>query len=114
MLAQSTADNVNPDERRILKTPSPEEATVVPNHTNQLLDKVEELLIENRALDSALEAVKRLLPPEAQEKVRSHIEAMKSDSMLGELVHRRFTQYRSQSLDVSFSQLLEQDLKKKV
>lgn len=83
----------------------------MPNHTNQLLDKVEELLIENRALGSALEVVKRLLPPAAQEKVRAHIEEIKSDPTLRELERRRFAQYRDQS-ESAFSQLLEEDFKK--
>jgi hypothetical protein len=62
-----------------LQTGKPEQAAPAPNHTNQLLDKVEELFIENSALTSALEVVKRLLLPEAQDKVRSHIKGMKSD-----------------------------------
>ena len=86
----------------------------MPNHNDQLLDKVEELLIENSALDTALEVVKRLLPPDAQEKVRSHVEEIKSDPTLRELVHRRFAQYRDQSLESTFSQLLQDDLKKRL
>ena len=83
----------------------------MPNHTNQLLDKVVDLLIENHALDSALQAVKRLLPLEAQMKIRSHIEEIKSDPTLRELVRRRFAQYRDQP-ENPFSQLLEEDFKK--
>ncbi len=64
----------------------------MPNHTNQLLDKVEELLIENRTLGSALEVVKCLLPPADQERVRSQVEEIKSDPTLGELVRRRFAE----------------------
>ncbi len=86
----------------------------MPNHTNQLLDRVEELLVENSALDTALEVVKRFLPPEAQEKVRSHIEDMKSDPTLRELVRRRFAEYRDQSLESRVSLPLKEDLNKGV
>jgi hypothetical protein len=86
----------------------------VPNYTNQLLDKVEALLIENCALDTALEVVMRLMPSEAREKVRSHIDDIKSDSTLRKLVRRRFAEYRDQSLESSPSQLLEDDLAKGV
>lgn len=95
-----------------LQINKPQPTTLAPNHTNQLLDRVEELLIENSALNTALEAVKRLLPPEAQEKVRSHIEDMRSDPTLREMVRRRFAQYKDPSLEGSVSELLELDLKK--
>jgi hypothetical protein len=103
-------NTANPVERASLVSVTLREP--VPNHSNQLLDRVEELLVENSALDTALEVVKRFLPPEAREKVRSHIEDMKSDPTLRELVHRRFLQYRDQSLGSTFSQLLREDLKK--
>jgi len=95
-----------------LQTDKPEQTTRSPNHTNQLLNRIEELLIENSALTTALEVVKRLLPPEAQEKIRSHIEDMRSDPALRELVRRRFAQHKDPSLDGSVSELLEQDLKR--
>ncbi len=95
-----------------LQTDKPEQTTPTPNYTNQLLNRVEEFLIENSALTTALEVVERLLPPEAQEKVRSHIEDMRSDPALRDLVSRRFAQYRDPSVEGSVSELLEQDLAK--
>ncbi|SRR6266516_2571170 len=86
----------------------------MPNHTNQLLDKVEELLIENRALASALEVVKRFLPPPAHEKVRLHIEEMTSDPTLRELVRRRFVQFRDPTPESGFSQRLQEEFEKGV
>lgn len=85
-----------------------------PTYSNQLLDTIEGLLIENKALTTVLEAVQRLLPPDAQEKVRSHIEGMKSDRTLRESFRRRFAEYRDPSNEGSVSELLEQDLKRGV
>jgi hypothetical protein len=87
---------------------------VLPNHTNQLLYRIEELLIENSALDSALKVVNRYLPPDAQEKVRSDIEDFTSDSTLRELVRRRFADYKNQSPDNPTSPLLNEDLRRPV
>ena len=84
----------------------------MPNHTNQLLDAVEHLLIENSALTTALDAVKRLLPAGAQDKIRSHIEEMRSDPTLRDLVHREFAQFRSPSLEGSVSESLKWQLEK--
>jgi len=95
-----------------LHTDQPEETTPTPDYTNQLLNRIEDLLIENSALTTALEVVKRLLPPEAQEKVMSHIEGLKSDPAFRRLVHRRFAQYRDLPLESAVSKLIEQDLAK--
>ena len=111
-LGSVSRESVNMSAHSLLQTDKPEQTTPAPNYTNQLLNRVEELLIENSALTTALEVVKRLLPPEAQEKVRSHIEDMRSDPALRDLVRRRFAQYRNPSREDSVSERLEQDLAK--
>jgi len=104
MLLPRATDNLTPcDSERVASAP---------NHTNQLLDKVEDLLIENSALTDALAAVQRLLPPEAEEKVRSHIEGLKSDPAFRALMRRRFAQHRDLPLEGAVSKLIEQDLAK--
>jgi hypothetical protein len=114
MLAQSATDNRKLNDRPVLRTLSPEQATRAINHTNQLLDRVEELLIDNSALTTALDAVKRLLPPEAQDMIRSHIDGMRSDPALRELTRREFACFRDPSFEGCVSELLEQHLKRAV
>jgi len=94
-----------------IRTENSVKATLGPNHTDQLLDKIEDLLIENTALTTALEAVKRFLPPEAQEKIQSDVEGMRSNPTLHEFLRHRFAEYRSLSVEGNASELLEQDLK---
>lgn len=103
------ADRTTCDQPK-LRTPGTEQAITSENHTNQLLDAVEDLLIENSALTTALDAVKRLLPPEAQDRIRSHIEDMGSDPTLRELVRREFAQFRSPSLEGCVSEPLQRHL----
>lgn len=105
MLVPGATDN--------LTSSDSQQAAPAPNHTNQLLDKVEDLLIENSALTAALAAVQRLLPPEAQEKVRSYVESLKSDPAFRGLLRRRFSPYRDLPLECAVSKLLEEDLAKR-
>jgi hypothetical protein len=80
--------------------------------TNQLIDQLEELLIENKALEAALGVVKQFIPQAAQQRVEATLRQIKSDAKIREVVHRGLAQYRDQSLESTVEQIVKRDLKK--
>ena len=78
-----------------------------PDLVNELFEALADLLVENRALDAALEVAKQHLPSPAQERIRAYVDSLKSDPILREAARRRFDEFRGQSLDDTVQKLLQ-------
>jgi len=77
------------------------------NLTNELLGALADLLVENRALTSALDVVKEYLPAQAHERLRVHVETIKADPALRAAVADRFAQFRGQQVENILPELLK-------
>ncbi|MFZ0913842.1 MAG: hypothetical protein WBQ76_07125 [Candidatus Korobacteraceae bacterium] len=75
--------------------------------TDELLDALTDMLVENRALRNALEEVKQYLPAEAHRALLAEVDHLKSDAVLREAVACRFAQFRGQSIDEILPGLLK-------
>ena len=78
-----------------------------PKLTNRLLDNIEDLLIENRAYATAFDLVEQFLPKLAVERLRAHVEAMKSNLEVRRTVRETFAPFRDQGIDDSLEALLQ-------
>ena len=78
-----------------------------PTLVNELLDAIEELFIENRALWSSLKVMERFIPAHARGRIDLVVSAAKSDSTIRETVHQQLAEYRHQPLDDMIQGLLE-------
>ena len=79
----------------------------MPNLTNQLLDLLEDILIENRAYKGALRALDAHLPPQSRQLADRMIAAAKADPKLRAIAREGFSQFRDQSPEQVIEGLLK-------
>jgi len=77
------------------------------NLTNKLLDNLEDLLIENRAYATAFDLLEQVVPKAAVERLRAHVEAMKSNPEVRKAVRDGFAPFRDQGIADTLAALLQ-------
>lgn len=80
--------------------------------TDQMLDILEDLVIENRVLVAAIGAAKKHLPEAAQQEIDRFVQQALSDPKQHSIVEDDVQQYRNQSLERTVEQLRKKYPKK--
>jgi len=77
------------------------------NLTNQLLDILEDLLIENSAYKSSVKVLEQFLPAQVRGRTDLVIAEAKADPHIRKTVQERFAPWRDQALDKAIEEILK-------